>query len=255
MTTQIGRQLQVASANGPIIGTRASGGRVEAPTAVGIGDLLGRFDMAGFDGTRYSTNKAGMAAIAAETWTPTRHGSAVLFYTTPVGADNSSPRLVIDDTGRVGIGATTPLDRLHVAGDVRIGTGTTGCVRDADATILAGVCASDLSFKQDVVPFGSTLDKLARLTPVHYRWRADEFPERHFGRGLTYGLVAQDVESVFPDLVTTDGDGYRAVNYSKLPLLTIQAVKELKAENDALRARTEALEARLAALEAAAARR
>ena len=60
---------------------------------------------------------------------------------------------------------------------------------------------------------------------------------------------------MFPDLVTTGSDGYRAVNYSKLPLLTIQAVKELKAENDALRARADALDARLAALEAVAARR
>ena len=34
----------------------------------------------------------------------------------------------------------------------------------------------------------------------------------------------------------TDSDGYKAVDYSKLPLLTIQAVKELKAENDALKA-------------------
>ena len=155
----------------------------------------------------------------------------------------------------IGVGTATPLDRLDVRGDIRVGVGTTGCLRDADATILAGVCGSDRRFKRDVVPFDSTLDQLARLTPVHYRWRAAEFPERHFGSGLTYGLVAQDVEPVFPDLVTTGSDGYRAVNYSKLPLLTIQAVKELKAENDALRARADALDARLAALEAAAARR
>ena len=55
--------------------------------------------------------------------------------------------------------------------------------------------------------------------------------------------------------MTTGPDGYQAVNYSKLPLLTLQAVKELKAENDALRARADALEARLAALEAATGRR
>jgi len=68
-------------------------------------------------------------------------------------------------------------------------------------------------------------------------WRSDEFPARHFGNGQNYGLIAQDVEQVLPELVVTNEDGYKAVDYSKLPLLTIQAVKDLKAENDALKKR------------------
>ena len=48
-------------------------------------------------------------------------------------------------------------------------------------------------------------------------------------------MIAQDVEQVLPELVVTGDDGFKAVDYSKLPLLTIQAVKELKAENDALK--------------------
>jgi hypothetical protein len=55
-------------------------------------------------------------------------------------------------------------------------------------------------------------------------------------------LIAQEVEAVLPELVTTDEQGFKAVNYSKLPLLTIQAVKELKAENDDLKTRLAALE-------------
>ena len=42
---------------------------------------------------------------------------------------------------------------------------------------------------------------------------------------------------MLPELVVTNDDGFKAVDYSKLPLLTIQAVKELKAENDALKQR------------------
>jgi len=38
-------------------------------------------------------------------------------------------------------------------------------------------------------------------------------------------------------LVETDSDGYKAVDYSRLPLLTIQAIKELNAENDSLKQR------------------
>ena len=46
-----------------------------------------------------------------------------------------------------------------------------------------------------------------------------------------------------------DSDGYKAVDYSKLPLLTIQAVKELKAENDARKAENDALKQRVSELE------
>ena len=46
----------------------------------------------------------------------------------------------------------------------------------------------------------------------------------------------------------TGADGFKAVDYTKLPLLTIQAVKELKAENDALKRRTDELERLIAKL-------
>ncbi len=98
------------------------------------------------------------------------------------------------------------------------------------------------------------LDKVTALQPVHYFWRADEFPARHFGNSQTYGLVAQDVEQVLPELVATDTDGFKAVDYSALPLLTIQAVKELKSENDTLKQRIAVLEQQMSELLAAARR-
>lgn len=96
------------------------------------------------------------------------------------------------------------------------------------------------------------LDRVAALQPVHFYWRADEFPEHHFGDSQAYGLIAQDVEQVLPELVVTHDDGYKAVDYSKLPLLTIQAIKELKSENDDLKKRVtelDDLKKRLAELE------
>lgn len=55
--------------------------------------------------------------------------------------------------------------------------------------------------------------------------------------------------ALYADPVGTNDDGYKAIDYSKLPLLTIQAVKELKAENDALKAQTDDLKARLEEVE------
>ncbi len=75
------------------------------------------------------------------------------------------------------------------------------------------------------------------------------------------GLIAQELEKVYPELVFTDADGYKSVNYAQLTPVLIEAIKEqqaqieaLKQQNTALKAETtaatEALEARLRRLEA-----
>ncbi len=150
--------------------------------------------------------------------------------------------------GSVGIGTSTPADKLHVTGDIRVGSGTTGCVKDADGTVIAGVCSSDLRLKKQVTPFVSNLDRISRLQPVTFHWRSDEFPNKHFGASESFGLIAQDVEKVLPELVTTDEDGYKAVRYNLLPFHMLQAIKDLKSENDDLKARLSALEAAIAEL-------
>ena len=128
-------------------------------------------------------------------------------------------------------------------GDIRVGTaGTNGCLKNFAGTGIAGTCASDRRFKKDITPFPRVLDQVTALQPVHYFWRATEFPEHHFGGSRAYGLIAQDVEQVLPELVVTNDDGFKAVDYSELPLLTIQAVKDLKSENDVLRRRVSELE-------------
>jgi hypothetical protein len=177
---------------------------------------------------------------------------------------SSTSRFFVGSGGSVGIGTAAPGDKLQVVGDVRVGTAAAnGCVKNFAGTGLIGICTSDARLKRDIDPFGPTLAALSRLQPVHYYWRATEFPDRHFGDARAYGLIAQDVEQVLPELVVVNDDGYKAVDYSKLPLLTIQAIKELKAENDGMQTRiadlqkevraatdvAEALRARLATLE------
>ncbi|MBI3934018.1 MAG: tail fiber domain-containing protein, partial [Acidobacteria bacterium] len=163
-----------------------------------------------------------------------------------ISDDSNNYRLVIDSAGSVGIGPTAPLDKLHVSGELRVNS----CVKDYGGGSIAGVCASDARFKKDIVPFAPSLDKVVQSQPVYFHWRAEEFPEKHFGTGRSFGLIAQEVEKVLPELVTRDEQGYRAVNYTELPLLTLQAVRELKGQNDALRKDNEAMKARLARLEA-----
>ena len=160
-----------------------------------------------------------------------------------ISSDANDYPFVITNTGKVGMGALAPATKLQVVGDIRVGTsGTNGCLQRFDAAPLTGVCSSDARLKKDIRPFDSLLDRFARLQPVSHLWRADEFPDFQFGANRVNGLIAQEVQQIFPELVSTDDKGFFRVNYSDLPLLTIQAVKELKQENDALKARLSQLE-------------
>jgi endosialidase-like protein len=132
----------------------------------------------------------------------------------------------------VGIGTSTPGHALDVVGDIN----ASGCVV-ATGTTLGGTCSSDARLKTNIQPFAPVLDKVARLQPVHFNWRASNPVGYGFGPGESAGLIAQQVEKVFPNMVSTDARGYKMVNYSELPYLLPEGVRELKAQNDTLRKR------------------
>jgi hypothetical protein len=152
------------------------------------------------------------------------------------GGINSNGALAINATDtpsyfndRVGIGTNTPAVALQVVGDIRVGTdGTNGCLQRFDGTALAGVCVSDKRLKKDIQPFDNILDKLTQLSPVTYNFRADEFPDFLFGASKQYGLIAQDVKPLLPELVADNvKDGFMGINYHLLPIYILQGLKEL----------------------------
>src|SRR5579859_667515 len=158
---------------------------------------------------------------------------------TAVGANSvvsANNALVLGGTGtnavNVGIGTATPGKALDVTGDIR----ASGCFL-AGATVVAGTCSSDARLKTNIKPFSPVLSRLVQLQPVHFYWRVAEYPEFHFGSGRSSGVIAQEVEKVFPDLVTVDRRGFKQVNYSEFPYLMLEAIRELKFENDSLRER------------------
>jgi len=90
--------------------------------------------------------------------------------------------------------------------------------------------------KHDVAPLFATsaLDVVDGINPVSFTWNKDDVKD--------IGVIAQDVEKVLPGAVMTDGDGFKQVAYDKLVLPALQAIKELRAENAALKARLDVLE-------------
>lgn len=83
---------------------------------------------------------------------------------------------------------------------------------------------------------------------MNFFLRTEEFPEMGFSNDPQIGLIAQEVEKIFPQLVSTDDNGFKSIAYDKLSVLLLEAVKELKAENDQMNARLERLERALEGL-------
>lgn len=100
------------------------------------------------------------------------------------------------------------------------------------AACSGGSCGSsgcsDIRFKKDVSPIVTPLDKVSKLNGVTFTWDRENFPLRLFPEGRKIGLIAQEVESVIPEVVNTDNDGYKSVEYDKLTAVLIEAVKEMK---------------------------
>jgi len=81
-----------------------------------------------------------------------------------------------------------------------------------------------------------------KLQGVRYNWKKNDYPEMGFPEGEQIGLIAQDVEAVLPEMVHEGNDGYKSIDYARLTAVLVEAVKELKAENEELRSRIERLE-------------
>ncbi len=142
----------------------------------------------------------------------------------------TTKHVTIKSGGNVGIGTTAPTSTLHVVG-------TTYCTSGAWA-------GSDVRWKENIAPLEDSLDRVGRLQGVLFDWKKNNESGIPFPEERQIGVIAQDLEKEFPELVNTNGDGYKAVAYDKLSAVLIEAIKELKAKNDALEARLEALEAR-----------
>lgn len=105
--------------------------------------------------------------------------------------------------------------------------------------------SSDMRFKKNITKIDNALEKVSGIEGVSYDWKKDEFPDKNFADGRHYGVIAQDLEKVIPEAVSTDSEGYKAVSYNDLVPVLIEAVKELKAENESLKNRLDAIESRM----------
>ena len=141
------------------------------------------------------------------TFTPAPSGNATLAFT----VDSNSNAIFNDaGNGKVGIGNTSPTKELDVTGDI---------IASGDMTCNALTQTSMRSLKKNIATITKTK---AKVIP---------FKEYNFKTGNTtrkrYGVVAEDIETDYPELVYDLGNGVKAVNYIDL---LVKRVAEMEKE-------------------------
>ena len=153
----------------------------------------------------------------------------------------------INSTGlRIGTGGSFASYRLDVIGDARISSGSLGVGVNPNATDGRGdfsndvvaYSTSDKRLKENIKPLENSLDKLMKISGVEFDWKPltkEEKKTIHGNEGHDVGVIAQEIEEVLPEVVTTRDTGYKAVKYEKIVPLLIESIKELKEEINGLK--------------------
>lgn len=180
-------------------------------TAVGTGSLL----------TSTGTGNTALGAGAGNALTT---GSDNI-YIGNAGAATESATIRVGGAGQT---------RAFVAGIRGVTTG----VADAIPVLIAsngqlGTVSSSLRFKEDIQDLGATSRGLLRLRPVSFRYIQ---PSADGAKPVQYGLIAEEVAEVYPELVVHGADGRpETVQYHVLPTLLLKELQRQETELVALR--------------------
>ena len=220
---------QISAATGQVLMTLLNGGNVGIGTSnpdqrlqvVGNAHISGVADISdGLSAWLRLTHDASSNYI--QSGNSTFAGNASLYLTGPNGAAGSVLAMMF---GNVGIRTATPQYALDVTGTIR-----------GD-----NVTPSDRSLKKNIEPLpADTLSRVCKINGVSFEWdrqKIDGFP-----RTSQIGLIAQDVEKVFPSLVETDAKGVKSIHYMGVTAVLLEAVKTQQKQIKELKDRVRALE-------------
>ena len=149
--------------------------------------------------------------------------SAGLIFQTHADEGGQLSRMIITgNEGNVGIGTTSPGSyKLYVNGT---------------AYSTGGWQSSDLRLKKNVENLTGVVEKLKNINGVKFDWRCDEFPDKGLPEAREIGIIAQEVEKEFPELVSYDNDGYKVLAYDRFVAVLLEAIKEQQKEIEQLKA-------------------
>jgi len=151
--------------------------------------------------------------------------------------------VTVSSTGNVGIGTTGPTAQLHTTGSVRFaGFGAGTLQTDANGNVSV---SSDVRLKKIKGNFDRGLSAILQIDPINYTWKQ----ESGLDTENTYtGFSAQNVQDVIPEAVKKDKKGHLTLSDRPIIATLVNAVKELKAENEAIKIDNSELKAELETL-------
>ena len=144
--------------------------------------------------------------------------------------------------------STNHIVALNGGGNFLIGTSTNLGYRLFANGTAAGLSnwnnVSDGRLKKDITPVLNGLDKIKQLNGVYFNWDKTLRPDLNLDDNTHLGLIAQDVEAILPQVVTTGDDEFntKTIAYSDIVPVLIEAIKELSAKNTSLEERLAILE-------------
>ncbi len=135
---------------------------------------------------------------------------------------------IADSTGKAHAYWTKTGNNVFVT-DENVGIGTSalssyrldvnGTLRTTDGVVYS----SDKRYKTNILPMQGVLAKLSGINGVYYNWKKAYSANTEKNQ---IGVLAQEIESEFPELVVADENGYKSVDYARLSAVLLQAVKE-----------------------------
>ncbi len=259
-TVNPGSRLHIAFNNSGYIGGYVQGMTLESNTNTYLNFLSPNSNESGILFGKVSNNAHGGII-----YNNSSHLNGMEFRT-----NGNATQMVLTDNGNLGVGASDPVFRLDVGDRMRIRagsnsaglwlnndinssspafigmkandevgfygqTGTPGWRFYVNTTTgngwMAGTLtqASDQRLKKNIVVIDNSLQKLIQLHGYHYHWKD---PDKD--NALQTGVLAQEVQKLFPELVTANKDGILAVNYSGLIPVIIESIKEQQLQIDKL---------------------
>tara|TARA_R100001594_G_scaffold142662_1_gene189791 strand:- start:2950 stop:5163 length:2214 start_codon:yes stop_codon:yes gene_type:complete len=126
---------------------------------------------------------------------------------------------------------------IHDNHSVAIVVDGNNCVFDSSGNVKAAAdiyayTSSDPSLKTNKELIDNPLDKLAMIGGYSYDWKPEASEQGDHLKGHDYGVMADEIEKILPELVVTRDSGTKAVRYDKIIPLLIEAVKELNNKVD-----------------------
>jgi hypothetical protein len=146
------------------------------------------------------------------------------------GVNNINPLYALDVNANGNTGARIFSGSLAV-GNISA-SATVGRI-DASNDVVA-YSTSDIRLKENITPILNPIAKIEAIGGYTFDWKP-EHKDLHGFEGHDIGVIAQEIEVIMPEVVTTRDNGYKAVKYEKLVPLLIEAIKDLQKQVDELK--------------------